>query len=126
MVGCLLRVLEPRDADAIKPTQGSGGRNTARRYGSTARPIRVGVVVTTNLSIDMGPHGRNRRQETFICRMRASVMQIMPQAIRCALGRHEPNRERVRWDGHHYIGHCVSCGANIYRVEHKRWRVVGS
>ena len=42
--------------------------------------------------------------------------------INCMLGRHEPQRRDVRWDGRTYVGHCKHCGAPIERIRHRRWR----
>lgn len=51
-------------------------------------------------------------------------MKIIPQAVSCAVGRHEPDRRKVEWDGIHYVGNCTGCGVGVYRVSHKRWRTI--
>lgn len=52
-------------------------------------------------------------------------MQIIPQAFFCAIGKHNPDRHRVEWDGQHYVGNCKGCCQTIYRKAHRRWRVIG-
>ena len=44
--------------------------------------------------------------------------------IACMMGRHEPQRRKVEWDGKNYKGHCKHCGVAIERVTHRNWRVV--
>ncbi len=39
----------------------------------------------------------------------------------CLLDRHNPDRNRVRWDGFSYSGHCVRCEATIRRLRQRRW-----
>jgi len=38
------------------------------------------------------------------------------------IGRHEPKRRAVEWDGRSYIGNCRHCGAEIERVAHRNWK----
>jgi len=40
----------------------------------------------------------------------------------CLLGRHEPVRDRVKWNGQKYVGVCCHCGTSIIRMAHKHWR----
>lgn len=42
--------------------------------------------------------------------------------IKCALGRHEPKRRDVTWDGRNYRGVCRHCGTEIIRISSKNWR----
>lgn len=42
--------------------------------------------------------------------------------INCYLGRHEPKRRKVRWNGLTYVGECKYCGKEIERVSHRNWR----
>ena len=51
-------------------------------------------------------------------------MHIIPQTFRCAIGKHEPSRHKVVWDGMHYIGNCQACGVEIYLMAGKRWRLL--
>lgn len=43
--------------------------------------------------------------------------------IACMMGRHDPQRRKVEWDGKNYTGHCKHCGRAIERVTHRNWRV---
>jgi len=38
------------------------------------------------------------------------------------LGRHEPDRRKVQWNGLTYVGHCKHCGKEIERISHRVWR----
>ena len=40
----------------------------------------------------------------------------------CVLNKHEPDRRAAKWDGTHYVGHCLKCGRRIRRKAHKDWR----
>lgn len=42
--------------------------------------------------------------------------------IACMMGRHDPKRRDVEWDGRTFIGHCRHCGKPIERVTHRQWR----
>jgi len=42
--------------------------------------------------------------------------------IACLMGRHEPLRRNVEWDGLHYVGNCRHCGKEIVRLSHRNWR----
>ena len=42
--------------------------------------------------------------------------------ITCLLGRHEPLRRYVKWNGRKYVGKCRHCRTPIERVSHKQWR----
>ena len=42
--------------------------------------------------------------------------------LNCRLGRHEPIRRKVHWDGRNYTGNCKHCGKEIERVAHRNWR----
>ena len=42
--------------------------------------------------------------------------------IACMMGRHEPERRKVEWNGREYVGNCKHCGKEIERVSHKNWR----
>lgn len=42
--------------------------------------------------------------------------------IQCYLGRHDPDRRKVRWNGLTYEGDCKYRGKQIERVSHKNWR----
>jgi len=46
-------------------------------------------------------------------------------AVRCFIGRHEPNRRKVKWNGVTYVSHCRHCGMPIERHRHKDWRKTG-
>lgn len=46
--------------------------------------------------------------------------------IACMMGRHEPHRRRVTWDGKNYTGHCKHCGRAIERVTQGNWRAIGA
>ena len=46
----------------------------------------------------------------------------MLSPIICYLGRHQPKRREVHWDGLSYIGKCKYCGKDIERVAHRNWR----
>jgi hypothetical protein len=39
----------------------------------------------------------------------------------CWFNRHAPKRDRVKWDGLNFIGHCRHCGAHIRRHPHGGW-----
>jgi len=39
----------------------------------------------------------------------------------CAIDRHDPDRNRVRWDGFAYVGQCTHCGTPIRRLRKHRW-----
>lgn len=39
----------------------------------------------------------------------------------CWIDRHRPNRDRIKWDGSAYVGHCLHCGAAVRRLRKKRW-----
>ena len=40
----------------------------------------------------------------------------------CRLNRHRPNRDATWWDGLHFVGHCLDCGARIRRRKHRHWQ----
>lgn len=40
----------------------------------------------------------------------------------CLLGRHEPLRRNVSWDGLTYIGQCRHCDRDIERASRRNWR----
>lgn len=42
--------------------------------------------------------------------------------IGCSMGRHDPVRREVVWDGKHYAGNCRHCGAPLVRIGHRKWR----
>ncbi len=42
--------------------------------------------------------------------------------VKCLFNRHRPVAREVEWDGAHYVGHCVGCGARIRRRSSKTWR----
>ena len=44
--------------------------------------------------------------------------------IACMMGRHEPKRRKVEWDGKNYSGHCKHCGKPIERVTQGNWREI--
>ncbi|MEM7779494.1 MAG: hypothetical protein AAF697_03770 [Pseudomonadota bacterium] len=48
-------------------------------------------------------------------------MSILPN-LNCLLGRHEPQRREVEWNGSTYVGHCKHCGKPIQRIKHRSWR----
>jgi hypothetical protein len=52
-------------------------------------------------------------------------MNLM-SSLMCRLGRHNPYRRNVTWDGHHYVGKCRHCGAPIERVSRRQWRKASS
>ncbi|HZU63652.1 MAG TPA: hypothetical protein VFF98_08210 [Novosphingobium sp.] len=39
----------------------------------------------------------------------------------CLFNRHAPDRNRVKWDGLHFIGKCRFCGKPIRRRDKGRW-----
>lgn len=41
------------------------------------------------------------------------------------MNRHKADRHKVEWDGLHYVGKCEWCGAGVYRISHKQWRLLG-
>lgn len=43
--------------------------------------------------------------------------------IMCKLGRHEPERRKVEWNGKIYVGHCRNCGKKIERLSHRKWQL---
>jgi len=51
--------------------------------------------------------------------------QVILQPILCVFNRHRPDRNKVEWDGLHYVGHCGRCGREIYRRKSKSWRAIG-
>ena len=40
----------------------------------------------------------------------------------CWLNRHRPDRDAAWWDGLHFVGHCLDCGARIRRRKHRHWQ----
>jgi hypothetical protein len=40
----------------------------------------------------------------------------------CRVGRHQPLRRDVTWDGRHYVGTCRHCGEPVQRHGHRDWR----
>jgi len=51
-----------------------------------------------------------------------SFVSSFTSSLACSLGRHEPMRRGVEWDGRHYVGECKHCGKAIERVAHRHWR----
>ncbi|NQX93431.1 MAG: hypothetical protein HRT64_00625 [Erythrobacter sp.] len=49
-------------------------------------------------------------------------MSVLPPFINCMIGRHEPKRRYVRFDGRDYVGECRHCGKPIQRIAHREWR----
>ena len=39
----------------------------------------------------------------------------------CWLNRHKPRRNRIKWDGYHFVSKCASCGTRIRRRASHRW-----
>lgn len=39
----------------------------------------------------------------------------------CWIGKHSPNRNRVKWDGISFAGRCRHCGAPLRRREKGGW-----
>ena len=39
----------------------------------------------------------------------------------CWLNRHKPRRNRIKWDGYHFVSKCASCGISIRRRDQNRW-----
>lgn len=50
------------------------------------------------------------------------MVRFLPQFLQCRLGRHEPDRKHVTWDGGHFVGSCSSCGMAVRREKHGVWR----
>lgn len=46
----------------------------------------------------------------------------MISPVLCLLGHHEPNHNRVRWDGREYHGKCKHCGTNLEHISRRNWR----
>ena len=44
----------------------------------------------------------------------------------CHVGRHDPLRRNVEWDGSNYVGRCRHCDKPIERIAHRRWRTASS
>jgi len=42
--------------------------------------------------------------------------------ITCLLGRHDPLRRYVKWNGRAYVGECRHCRTPIERIAPKQWR----
>ena len=42
--------------------------------------------------------------------------------VGCLIGRHQPLRRDVAWDGRAYVGTCRHCAATIIRHGHNDWR----
>lgn len=42
--------------------------------------------------------------------------------IACMMGRHDPKRREVEWDGRNFVGKCRHCDKPIERVTHRNWR----
>ncbi|HKX79854.1 MAG TPA: hypothetical protein VJM34_15155 [Novosphingobium sp.] len=40
----------------------------------------------------------------------------------CLFDRHKPVRREAHWDGQHYVGTCIRCGARIRRRGRGDWR----
>jgi hypothetical protein len=55
-----------------------------------------------------------------------SITQMDPRSILCLFNRHDPDRQKARWEGLHYVGKCRHCGRDIYRRKAKTWRAIGS
>ena len=51
-----------------------------------------------------------------------TFMAILPQAVRCMLNRHLPERHKAGWNGTHFAGTCKGCGAPIRREGPSKWR----
>ena len=45
----------------------------------------------------------------------------MINRLLCLFNRHQPDRNRVKWDGLDYLATCRSCGKPIRRIRHKLW-----
>lgn len=39
----------------------------------------------------------------------------------CLFGRHTPRRNKVKWDGLHFVGACRHCGTALRRKDHGGW-----
>ncbi|MGB3469202.1 MAG: hypothetical protein WBA51_00085 [Erythrobacter sp.] len=48
---------------------------------------------------------------------------LLPPFINCLIGKHDPKRRAVHWDGQDYVGHCRHCEKPIRRVAHRSWSV---
>ena len=40
----------------------------------------------------------------------------------CLFNRHAPNRNRVKWDGLHFVSTCRYCSKPVRRLDKGRWR----
>ena len=49
-------------------------------------------------------------------------MSVLPPVIHCMIGRHQPKRRYVHFDGQEYVGECRHCGKAIHRIAHRTWR----
>ncbi|EGD58695.1 hypothetical protein Y88_0752 [Novosphingobium nitrogenifigens DSM 19370] len=47
----------------------------------------------------------------------------MKARIACALGKHAPDRNKVRQEGNLWLGHCRHCGAPIAKRNGYPWKV---
>ena len=48
-------------------------------------------------------------------------MSMFYARLLCLIDHHEPDRNRVRWDGVTYAGTCTHCGVAIRRLRARRW-----
>ncbi len=69
--------------------------------------------------------------EVGVWRCSRRIVQIFDQGeplvslispIACLLGRHDPSRRKVEWNGRQFFGECRHCGQPIKRVAHRTWR----
>jgi len=40
----------------------------------------------------------------------------------CFLNKHVPDRDAAKWDGRHFVSHCLKCGQRIRRKAHREWK----
>ncbi len=50
------------------------------------------------------------------------MLKAIRRVLLCTFNSHNPIRSAVRWDGFHYVGKCNSCGHDIRRLHHRKWR----
>lgn len=41
----------------------------------------------------------------------------------CVIDKHVPDRNAAKWDGQHYVSHCLNCGKRVRRKSRNNWRV---
>lgn len=41
----------------------------------------------------------------------------------CFLNRHVPDRRAAKWDGYHFVSHCLNCGRKIRRKARSNWKL---